>query len=71
MVEHERGEGWHKVEVGNTGHFIDVKEIDPKIQALMPENGRNFFEFRPFEGVEIFVNKVKKLLRGKSNNLLP
>ena len=71
MIERDPAEGWHKVEVGNTGHFIDVKAIDPEIMALMPESGRNFLEFRPFEGVEIFVNKIKKLLRGKPNNLLP
>jgi hypothetical protein len=71
MVEHELGKGWHKVEMGNSGCFYDVKDSDPKILALMPENGRNFLEIRPFEGAERFVNKMKKLLRGKPNNLLP
>jgi len=62
--------GWRTEDLGN-GHVVYIKKIDPEILALMPENGRNFFEFRPFEGVEGFVNTMKKLLKGKPNNLLP
>jgi hypothetical protein len=59
---------WHKEEVGNSGHFIDVRAIDPKIQAQMPVSGRTFLQVGP---VEYFVGEVKKLLMGKPNDLLP
>jgi hypothetical protein len=68
MIERDPTKGWHKVEVGNTGRFIDVKDVDPKILALMPISGRNFLEVGP---IEWFVNELKKLVRGKPNDLFP
>jgi hypothetical protein len=68
----ERGntnkQAWYKEEVGHTGHFIDVREIDPKIQAQMPVSGRTFLQVGP---IEYFVGEVKKLLMGKPNDLFP
>jgi len=68
MIERDPAKGWHKQEVGHTGCFIESKDIDPKILALMPDSGRNFLEIRP---IEWFVNELKKLVRGKPNDLLP
>jgi hypothetical protein len=69
MIErNQSSSGWYREEVGHTGHFIDVRKIDPKIQAQMPVSGRNFLEVGP---VEWFVNELKKLVRGKPNDLFP
>ena len=61
---------WQRVSMGD-GHVVLVKEVDPEILALMPESGRNFLEFLPFEGVERFVNMIKKHLGRKPKDLFP
>jgi hypothetical protein len=68
MIEGDHLPSWHKEEVGHTGHFIDVREVDPEIQAKMPVSGRTFLQVGP---IEYFVNEVKKLLRGEPSELLP
>ena len=53
MIEGDHLPSWHKEEVGHTGHFIDVREVDPEIQAKMPVSGRTFLQVGP---IEYFVN---------------
>jgi hypothetical protein len=58
---------WHK-EILPGGGIIEVRAIDPEIQAQMPVSGRTFLQVGP---VEYFVGEVKKLLMGKPNDLFP
>ncbi|QQG41982.1 MAG: hypothetical protein HYV90_01560 [Candidatus Woesebacteria bacterium] len=51
-------EGWQRIEIG-TDHFIEVRPIDPKVLAEMPETSRTFLQVGP---IELIVHDIKKLL---------
>lgn len=56
-----RRRAWRRVELGNSGHFIQVGEVDPEIMKQMPPPGSK--PFTQVGIVEFYVRELRKLFR--------